>query len=347
MVTNKEWVIEDYTEDVSSWAEITPTSGVGTTEVKVKMLQPGTELENRFAQVGFRIDRVHCAMLILTQKSSLDITLSVDKVVFSNKGKMYRILVDNIPVGTNVSKGVRLSTLINMEPGEKVVAVTSLYRKTTAQYVVFITKQGLIKKTKLLEFASIRKSGKIAINLNEGDELISVQVSSGDDEILAASYEGKCIRFSEKDVRPMGRDAAGVRGIMLTGDDVVIGAEKVEEGKTLLTVTENGFGKRTELPEYLRTGPNGEKMPQSRGGKGLKNYNITPKTGKVAGCRVVSETDDIMLIENGGVIIRVPASSVNVYKRDVQGVIIMRVEEGNKLVSVERVEAITEEGAEA
>ena len=124
----------------------------------------------------------------------------------------------------------------------------------------------------------------------------------------------------------------------LTGDDHVIGAEKAEEGKTLLTVTVNGYGKRTELSEYLRTGAEGEKVAQSRGGKGLKNYNITPKTGRVAGCRVVSETDDVMLIENGGVIIRVPASSINIYKRDVQGVIIMRIEEGNSLVSIERVE---------
>ena len=141
----------------------------------------------------------------------------------------------------------------------------------------------------------------------------------------------------------MGRDASGVRGIMLSGDDYVVGAGKAEEGKTLLTVTENGYGKRTELSEYLRTGPNGEKVAQSRGGKGLKNYNITAKTGLVAGCRVVSDTDDVMLIENGGVIIRVPASDINIYKRDVQGVIIMRIEEGNSLVAIERVEKIEEE----
>ena len=122
-----------------------------------------------------------------------------------------------------------------------------------------------------------------------------------------------------------------------------MGAEKAEEGKTLLTVTQNGYGKRTELSEYLRTGPNGEKIPQSRGGKGLKNYNITAKTGLVAGCRVVSETDDVMLIENGGVIIRTPVSNINIYKRDVQGVIVMRIEEGNKLVSLERVAPIAEE----
>ena len=141
----------------------------------------------------------------------------------------------------------------------------------------------------------------------------------------------------------MGRDAAGVRGISLSDGDYVVGAERYEEGKTLLTVTENGFGKRTELAEYLRTGPEGEKIAQSRGGKGLKNYNITAKTGLVAGCRVVAERDDVMLIENGGVIIRVPASSINIYKRDVMGVIIMRIEEGNKLVSMERVAAVEEE----
>ena len=141
----------------------------------------------------------------------------------------------------------------------------------------------------------------------------------------------------------MGRDAAGVRGISLSDTDYVVGAEKAEAGKTLLTVTENGFGKRTELQEYLRTGPDGEKIPQGRGGKGLKNYNITPKTGIVAGCRVVGENDDVMLIENGGVIIRIPASSINIYKRDVQGVIVMRIEEGNKVVSLERVENLEEE----
>ena len=141
----------------------------------------------------------------------------------------------------------------------------------------------------------------------------------------------------------MGRDASGVRGIMLGAEDKVIGAQVATEGTTLLTVTENGYGKRTELTEHLRTGPNGEKVAQSRGGKGLKNYNITPKTGKVAGCCLVSDTDDVMLIENGGVIIRVPAASINIYKRDVQGVIVMRIEEGNKLVSLERVEALEEE----
>jgi DNA gyrase subunit A len=168
--------------------------------------------------------------------------------------------------------------------------------------------------------------------------------TNGNDNIILATADGMAICFNENDARPMGRDAAGVRGISLSEGDYVIGAEKAEEGTTLLTVTENGFGKRTELVEYLRTGPDGEKIPQSRGGKGLKNYNITAKTGFVAGCCTVAEQDDVMLIENGGVIIRVKAAGINIYKRDVQGVIVMRIEEGNQLVAIQRVEA--EETAE-
>ena len=167
--------------------------------------------------------------------------------------------------------------------------------------------------------------------------------TGGNDNVILATAQGMAICFNENDVRPMGRDAVGVRGISLGEGDCVIGAERYEEGKTLLTITENGFGKRTEVAEYLRTGPDGEKIPQGRGGKGLKNYNITAKTGNVAGCRVVSETDDVMVIENGGVIIRTPVANINVYKRDVQGVIVMRIEEGNKVVSIERVEKIEDE----
>ena len=190
--------------------------------------------------------------------------------------------------------------------------------------------------------ATNRKTGIRAITLDEGDHLVNVIRTNGNDNILLATRDGMAICFHESDVRPMGRDAAGVRGICLMDNDMAIGEEKAVQGKTLLTVSENGFGKRTELAEYLRTGPNGEKMAQSRGGKGLKNYNITEKTGKVAGCRVVDETDDVMLIETGGVIIRIPASDINIYKRDVQGVIVMRIEEGNKLVSIERISATEE-----
>jgi len=207
---------------------------------------------------------------------------------------------------------------------------------------VMVTRNGTVKRIPFIALSTRRKTGIRAITLDEGDHLINVMRTSGNDNIILATSNGMAICFNENDVRPMGRDASGVRGITLTEDDYVIGAEKAEDGKTLLTVTENGFGKRTELREYLRTGPDGEKIPQSRGGKGLKNYNITPKTGKVAGCRVVDEKDDVMLIENGGVIIRVPAADINIYKRDVQGVIVMRIEDGNKLVSIERVTPVEE-----
>jgi DNA gyrase subunit A len=207
---------------------------------------------------------------------------------------------------------------------------------------MMITRKGTVKRIPFIALSTRRKTGIRAITLEEGDHLINVIRTGGDDNIILATAQGMAICFNENDVRPMGRDAAGVRGILLSDDDYVIGAEKAEEGKTLLTVTQKGYGKRTELVEYLRTGPNGEKIAQGRGGKGLKNYNITPKTGLVAGCRVVDEQDDVMLIENGGVIIRVPASQINIYKRDVQGVIVMRVEEGNQLVALERIEKTEE-----
>ena len=208
---------------------------------------------------------------------------------------------------------------------------------------MMVTKLGTVKRIPFIALKTNRKGGIRALTLEENDQLINVIRTNGDDNIILATAQGMAICFNENDVRPMGRDAMGVRGILLGENDVVIGAEKAEEGKTLLTVTQRGYGKRTELQEYLRTGPNGEKQAQGRGGKGLKNYNITPKTGLVAGCRVVGEEDDVMLIENGGVIIRIPASSINIYKRDVQGVIVMRVEEGNQVVSLECVEAEVEE----
>ena len=210
------------------------------------------------------------------------------------------------------------------------------------EFLMMCTRKGTVKRIPFIALSTRRKGGIRAITLEEGDQLINVIRTTGDDNVILATNQGMAICFNENDVRPMGRDAAGVRGITLAEGDFVVGAERYEEGKTLLTITENGFGKRTELIEYLRTGPEGEKVAQSRGGKGLKNYNITPKTGNVAGCRVVGESDDIMVIENGGVIIRTPVANINIYKRDVQGVIVMRIEEGNKVVSIERVENIEE-----
>ena len=257
---------------------------------------------------------------------------------FTDLGRVHHRKGFQIPEAGRTARGTALVNVLPLEPDEKVTAVVVTQGFNDDEFLVMVTRNGTIKRMPFNVLATRRKTGIRAITLDEGDHLINVIRTGGNDHILIATREGMAICFNENDARPMGRDAVGVRGITLVGGDYVIGAEKAEEGKTLLTVTEKGFGKRTELAEYLRTGANGEKVAQSRGGKGLKNYNITPKTGFVAGCRVVGESDDVMLIESGGVIIRIPAASVNVYKRDVQGVIVMRVEEGNQVVSVERVE---------
>ena len=261
---------------------------------------------------------------------------------FTDLGRVHHRKGYQIPEGGRTARGTAIVNVLPLEPGEKVTAVVVTREFDDNEYLMMVTRNGTVKRIPFIALKTNRKTGIRAITLDEGDHLINVIRTNGNDNILLATAQGMAICFNENDVRPMGRDAAGVRGIMLTGADYVVGAEKAEEGKTLLTVTVNGYGKRTELAEYLRTGANGEKVAQSRGGKGLKNYNITAKTGNVAGCRVVGENDDVMLIENGGVIIRIPASSINVYKRDVQGVIVMRIEEGNQVVSLERVENIEE-----
>ena len=264
---------------------------------------------------------------------------------FTDLGKVHHRKGYQIPEAGRTARGTAMVNILPLEAGESVTATVVTHEFNENEYLVMVTRNGTVKRLPFVALNTRRRTGIRAITLDEGDHLINVIRTDGSDNIILATAGGMAICFNENDIRPMGRDASGVWGITLADGDMVIGAEKAEEGKTLLTVTENGFGKRTELREYLRTGPEGEKLPQSRGGKGLKNYNITPKTGKVAGCRVVDEKDDVMLIENGGVIIRVPAADINVYKRDVQGVIIMRIEEGNKLVSIERV--TPEEEAEA
>ena len=274
---------------------------------------------------------------------SLTIASTHDHMLFfTDMGKVHHRKGYQIPEAGRTARGTAIVNVLPLDPGESVTAVVITREFHEDEYLMMVTAQGTVKRIPFIALKTNRKGGIRALTLNEGDHLINVIRTNGDDNILLATANGMAICFNENDVRPMGRDAAGVRGIMLTGEDYVVGAEKAEDGKTLLTVTENGFGKRTELTEYLRTGPNGEKIAQGRGGKGLKNYNITAKTGNVAGCRVVGENDDVMLIENGGVIIRIPASSINIYKRDVMGVIVMRIEEGNKVVSLERVENIEE-----
>ena len=275
---------------------------------------------------------------------SLNIASTHDYILFfTDSGRVHLRKGYQIPEAGRTARGTAIVNVLPLEQGETVTAMVVTREFHDDEYLLMATRKGVVKRLPFIALKTNRKGGIRALTLEEDDHLINVLRTNGDDNIILATAQGMAICFNETDVRCMGRDAAGVRGVSLNDGDYVVGAEKVEAGKTLLTVTENGYGKRTELPEYLRTGPDGEKIPQSRGGKGLKNYNITAKTGNVAGCRVVSDQDDVMLIENGGVIIRVPASSINVYKRDVQGVIVMRIDEGNKVVSLERVEQDAEE----
>jgi DNA gyrase subunit A len=263
---------------------------------------------------------------------------------FTNYGKVHRKKGYQIPEAGRTAKGTNLVNILPLEPGEKVTAGITV-REFDEDYLIFVTRNGTVKRLELSVLNTARKSGIRALTLTEGDELISVMKTTGEDDILLATADGMAICFKETDVRVMGRDAAGVRGILLGSGDYVVGAGIAAEGKQLLTVTDQGYGKRTELTEYMRLGENGERSPQGRGGKGLKNYNLTAKTGQVAGVAIVEDGDDVMLIEDGGVLIRMPASGINIYKRDTQGVILMRVEEGNHVISIERVDREEEEEA--
>ena len=270
---------------------------------------------------------------------SLNIASTHDHILFfTDRGRVHHRKGYQIPEAGRTARGTAIVNVLPLDPGETVTAMVVTREFDENEFLVMATRKGTVKRLPFISLKTNRKGGIRAITLDEDDVLVNVMRTNGNDNILLATAEGMAICFNETDIRCMGREAAGVRGILLDEGDYVVGAQRAEEGKTLLTVTQNGYGKRTELPEYLRLGPDGEKIPQSRGGKGLKNYNITPKTGLVAGCCVVGERDDVMLIENGGVIIRVPASSINVYKRSVQGVIIMRIEEGSQVVALERVE---------
>ena len=269
---------------------------------------------------------------------SLNIASTHDHILFfTDLGRVHHRKGYQIPESGRTARGTAIVNVLPLEQGESVTAMVVTREFHEDEFLMMVTRQGTVKRIPFIALKTNRKGGIRALTLDEGDSLVNVIRTNGNDNIILATRNGMAICFNENDVRPMGRDAMGVKGITLTGDDEVIGAQKAEEGKTLLTVTVNGYGKRTELSEYLRTGPDGEKVAQNRGGKGLKNYNITPKTGPIAGCCLVSENDDVMLIESGGVIIRIPANTINVYKRDVQGVIVMRIEEGNQVVSVEGV----------
>ena len=264
---------------------------------------------------------------------------------FTNLGKVHRRKGYQIPEAGRTAKGTNLVNILPFEPGEKVTAGITVH-EFDEDYLVFVTKNGTVKRLELASLNTARKAGIRALTLSDGDELIAVMKTDGKQDIMLASADGMAICFNENDVRVMGRDAAGVRGMALDAGDSIVGAGIAAKGKQLLSVTEYGYGKRTDIEEYMRLGDDGVRRPQQRGGKGLKNYNITAKTGRIAGVAIVDNEDDVMLIENGGVLIRMAAADINVYKRDTQGVILMRVEAGNRVISVDRVDREPEETAD-
>ena len=252
---------------------------------------------------------------------------------FTSSGRVYKKKGYQIPEASRTAKGTHLNNIFQFEPGEKVTTMIHGRDYDENGYLFMVTKNGTVKRTEKSAFRNIRAVGLRVLTLDEGDELITVLETDGQANVLIATHDGQAICFRESDVRPMGRTAMGVRGIKLRAGDYVIGGALAKLGTMLLAITENGYGKRTPIEEYIRSG--GE--PQHRGGFGLRGYQITEKTGKAAGVKVVQEDDDILIISDDGTIIRMAAADVNVYSRTAQGVRVMRVSEGTKVISLARV----------
>jgi len=248
---------------------------------------------------------------------------------FTNKGRMFKIKGYQIPEAGRTAKGMPIVNLLSLDAEEKVTATIPIKEFDDESYLTMVTKMGTVKKTKLSEYNSNRSGGLNAIGLNEDDELIRVEITKGDNDVILGTHHGNAIRFNEQDVRPMGRTAHGVRGIRLREGDYVVGACLVSEGAKLLVVSENGMGKRSEMDEY---------KIQARGGKGIRTYKINDKTGNVAAIKAVTDENDIMLITSEGVIIRTGVEDISTLRRDTSGVKIMKLKDDVKVVSVAVVE---------
>ena len=265
---------------------------------------------------------------------------------FTSQGRVYMRKGYRIPEAGRAAKGTNIVNILPLLPGEKISAMIHGREYDETRYLFFITRNGTVKRLRLDALKHIRSVGLRVLKLDEGDELISVRETDGEQNILIATHDGYAICFAETDVRPMGRDAVGVRGIRLREGDYVVGAARAREDGMVLSVTELGYGKRTPTAEYIR----GEDGPQHRGGKGIKNYNVTDKTGKVADVKVVDDVDDILIVTDDGTIIRTAAGGISVYSRATQGVRLMRLSEGSRVISIartEREEAAPEEDGEA
>lgn len=254
---------------------------------------------------------------------------------FTNKGRMYKLKTYQIPEAGRQAKGSAIVNLLPIEKDEKITAVIPIKEFEKNKYLTMLTKRGVIKKTDLTDYDTIRKGGLIAIGLREDDELIHVELTDGDNNIIVGTKKGICIRFKESDVRPMGRGASGVKAITLNDDDFVVGAGCCKEGADILTITENGYGKKTDLEEF---------KIQNRGGKGLFGYKITEKTGDVAGLGIVNDDNDVMIITSDGVIIRTAVDEISKFGRTTQGVRVMRLADDVKVVSITTTDKEEENG---
>ena len=257
---------------------------------------------------------------------------------FTSMGRVHRKKGYQIPEAGRTAKGTNIVNVLPLEPGEKVTAMIHLREFPEDRYLVMVTRKGTVKRIQLSSIYTARKAGIRCITLEEGDELICVRETDGDQAILIVARSGMSICFKETDVRCMGRDACGVRGIKLREGDYVIGAARAKAGHQVLMVTENGYGKRTDMDEYIRSDG-----PQNRGGYGLKGYNVTEKTGPIAGVKVVSDDDDLLIINDAGVIIRMAVSGISTYGRAAQGVKVMNLAEGMKVISIARTDHEEEE----
>jgi len=258
-------------------------------------------------------------------------------LVFTDKGKVYWLKVYNIPETARISKGKPIVNLIRVEPDEKIQAVIPIREFDDKHYLLFATKKGLVKKTKLSSYSRPRKGGIIAINLNPGDEVVEVVLTDGHQKILIASSNGRAVKFFEADARPVGRNSHGVRGIRLRKDDNVIGMIIANDNQSVLTITENGYGKRTSIEEYRLI---------SRGGKGVRNIICSPRNGRVMGIKGVMDDNEIMVVSKKGILIRVPVKNISIIGRNTQGVRIMKLGEGDHVVSVAKIKA-NEDGQES
>jgi DNA gyrase subunit A len=249
-------------------------------------------------------------------------------LVFTDKGKVYWLKVYIIPEAGRQAKGKAIVNLLQIERDEKISAILPVQEFEGGKYIVMATKKGVVKKTELTEYSNPRSTGIIALNINEGDELVSVALTDGQQDIFLSTHNGKAIRFSEKNVRAMGRTATGVRGISIGKNDYLIGMDIVRDEFTILTVTEKGYGKRSSVEQY---------RGQGRGGKGIINIKCTPKRGNVVGTLQVSDTDDILMITASGKIIRMGVGSISVIGRNTQGVALQWLSDDDKVVAVARV----------